>query len=184
MQRQSGVILIGGMFFLLVMTLIGVALVKNITLEEKIAGNTREKLRSFQAAELSLDVAGRYLARRPDVAAFYDSSGATIPGIYKENASASSQPWMDHAAWSADHSLGIADTQHLPEQVRVGADELARLHLSNEPKFMIGLVGEQGLDGMDSSIAQHFFVFRVTSRASGKLQQIGTTLQSRVIQAL
>ncbi len=184
MKRQSGVVLIGGLFFLLVMTLIGVAMVKNITLEEKIAGNTREKLRSFEAAEMSLKVARRYLNHRPDIVSFYDSSGSVIPGIYKENPGSSTPPWLAANAWSAERSLSVTDNRHVPGAVRMNSSRLARLQLSSDPRFMIGLVGEQGVDGLDSGITQRFFVFNITSRAVGKLEQIGTTLQARVVEAL
>jgi len=51
---QHGAVLIVSMLLLLVMTLIGITGMRNTTLEEKMAGNTRDSHLAFNAAEAGL----------------------------------------------------------------------------------------------------------------------------------
>jgi len=183
-KQQAGVVLVGGLFFLMIMTLAGVALVKNIAMEEKIASNYRQKVRSLEAAEVALKTAARYLQKKPDVMKFYKQGKGGPPGMYVENPQASIHPWQTSEAWSADNSIAVDDDQYLPSSVRLRKKDLGYLHLKKSPRFMIGLAGERNLDGMDSGISQKFFVFNVTSRAQSGVETIGTTLQARVIQSL
>ncbi len=55
--KQSGAALFVCLMLLLVMTLIGVSGITSSTLEEKMAGNMRNKHMSFQAAEAALRIA-------------------------------------------------------------------------------------------------------------------------------
>ncbi len=55
--KQSGAALFMCLMLLLVMTLIGVSGITSSTLEEKMAGNMRNKHMSFQAAEAALRIA-------------------------------------------------------------------------------------------------------------------------------
>ncbi|WP_201067807.1 MULTISPECIES: pilus assembly PilX family protein [Thiorhodovibrio] len=53
-QNQAGVVLVIGLIFLLVMTIIGVTAVTNSTFQERMARNTSERRTVFQAAESAL----------------------------------------------------------------------------------------------------------------------------------
>ena len=52
--NQRGAVLVVGLIFLAMLSLMGVAAYSVATQEEKMAGNTRDKLRAFEAAEASL----------------------------------------------------------------------------------------------------------------------------------
>ncbi|MFN2309885.1 MAG: PilX N-terminal domain-containing pilus assembly protein [Gammaproteobacteria bacterium] len=52
--RQRGAVLIISLIFLLLMTLIGVTSMQSTTLQERMAGNTRDRNLAFQAAEAGL----------------------------------------------------------------------------------------------------------------------------------
>lgn len=52
--RQDGMVLVMGLIFLLIITLIGVAALSGNTLEERMAGNTRDINIALQAAEAAL----------------------------------------------------------------------------------------------------------------------------------
>ncbi len=184
-HRQSGVVLVAGLFFLIVLTLVAVAMVKNVTLQEKIAGNAREKLVSFEAAELALKISRRHLNSNPKVLAFYHATGDNAAsGLYPVDANAAAQPWEASDAWTGAASLAISDTQNVPANVRLSQDEITQLKLHDAPRYMIGLVGEQDMDGMDSGITQKFFIFSATAHANSGLPNIKTTLQARVVEAL
>lgn len=53
-RRQRGFVLIAGLIFLVVLTLLGLALFRSGGMQERIAGNTREKQRALEAAESAL----------------------------------------------------------------------------------------------------------------------------------
>jgi type IV pilus assembly protein PilX len=61
-DAQEGFVLVAGLLFLLVSSLLGVAMVRGTGLEERIAGNTRDKLRAFSVAQSTLQLGERWLA--------------------------------------------------------------------------------------------------------------------------
>ena len=185
-SKQRGAVLMGGVILLTLMTLIGLSSIKNATLEEKMAGNNREKYRSFEISEMTLSIADGHLVRQDDILPFYAGtySGAGAPathGLYKINGT---QPWESQDNWEDDsvHSLPVND-QSVPATVRVSADELAQLDIATPPRYMMGLDEEVELDGMDSSIPQKFFRFYLTAQARGGIKTIKTTLQTEALRA-
>ena len=63
-RAQAGVALITSLLFLIMLTLLALPLLRGFGLEEKIAGNTREKERAFQAAENALGYSEWWLVDR------------------------------------------------------------------------------------------------------------------------
>ena len=57
-STQNGSVLLISLVILLVLTIVGVSAMRNTTLEEKMAGNMRDKGLSFQAAEATLRALG------------------------------------------------------------------------------------------------------------------------------
>lgn len=53
-DRQQGIALVVGIIFLLLMTLIGVTAIQTTSLDERMAGNVRDRNLAFQAAEAAL----------------------------------------------------------------------------------------------------------------------------------
>ena len=53
-NKQSGVILVTALLFLLVLTVLGISAITNTALEEKMAGNLADRNMAFQAAESGL----------------------------------------------------------------------------------------------------------------------------------
>jgi len=68
MRRQSGAVLVVGMMFLIVLTLLATSLVQSTTSQERMSGNSREMNLAHQAAEAALRDA------------FYDVTGQCQPG--------------------------------------------------------------------------------------------------------
>ncbi len=54
-RREQGFILVTGLLFLVVMTLIGLALFRSTGLLDRLTANTRDKQRSFEAAEAAIE---------------------------------------------------------------------------------------------------------------------------------
>lgn len=185
-RTERGAVLMGGMIMLTLMTLIGVTSIKSSILEEKMAGNNREKHRSFEISEMTLSIADGHLVRQDDILPFFAGtySGAGSPstnGLYKMGGS---QPWQNHNSWKtgSGNSLQVTD-QSVPATVRISADELAQLEIAAPPRYMMGLDEEVPLDGMDSSIPQKFFRFYLTGQARGGIETIKTTLQTEALRA-
>lgn len=53
-HRQQGVVLIVALVILVLVTLVGVSTVRGTTMEEKMAGNSRDRDKAFQAAEAAV----------------------------------------------------------------------------------------------------------------------------------
>lgn len=100
---QSGIALPMVLIFLVVMMLIGAVAIRNVTLDEKMAGNTRNQQAAFQAAERAL----RYCesgAQNNLIGTKSLSSMLTTPGT-------TSNVWESSATWVA----GAAKTATLPD---------------------------------------------------------------------
>jgi len=54
LPRQRGMALIAGLIFLVILTVLGVTAMQTTTLEERIAGNTRDRNVAFQSGEVTL----------------------------------------------------------------------------------------------------------------------------------
>lgn len=54
--RQRGIVLVIGMIFLLVLTIIGVTSLRTTTLEQRMAGNMQQRTLAFQDAEARISV--------------------------------------------------------------------------------------------------------------------------------
>lgn len=65
--RQQGVALIVGLILLMVMTLLGISIVRTVTMEEKMSANSYDRSLAFYSAESGLRVAEAYVAlNRPN----------------------------------------------------------------------------------------------------------------------
>jgi type IV pilus assembly protein PilX len=73
--RQSGSALIVSLIFLLVMTVIGVAAMRNSIMQERMSGNARDWNLAFQAAEAALREGEQFLLTTAALPEFDDSSG-------------------------------------------------------------------------------------------------------------
>ncbi len=70
-MKQRGAILIIGLIFLLLLSIIGITALQTDTLQEKMAGNLKDKHTAFQAVEATLRAAEVWLADAP--------AGALVP---------------------------------------------------------------------------------------------------------
>lgn len=62
-MKQNGFVLIASLIFLVIMTLLGVAMFKGYTMDQMMGGNLREKSRSFDAAQAALHSAEYWLSQ-------------------------------------------------------------------------------------------------------------------------
>ena len=62
-MRERGIVLISSLLLLLVLTILGLSMFRSVGLQEKIAGNLREKHRALQAAESAQQFAEWWLTQ-------------------------------------------------------------------------------------------------------------------------
>lgn len=80
LRRQSGAVLVVSLLFLLILTMIGVASMQTTTMEEKMAGNMRDRGVALQAAESGIRDGEAFIESVASTAAFNSSNG----GLYGE----------------------------------------------------------------------------------------------------
>lgn len=78
---ERGIALIVGLVILAVLSLIGVAAFSITTQEERMAGNSRDRMRAFEQAEAALRGCEEYIHNNGGVTLFYSPAG-TYAGIY------------------------------------------------------------------------------------------------------
>lgn len=119
-HKQSGAALLISLIMLLLLTILGVATLRTTTIEEKMAGNLRDKDLAFQAAESAIREAETVLKGMINASKFYGGSGGTgvVNGYYSAYDSGTGTPDMkaiitDSANW-VDDTKSIAVTTNIP----------------------------------------------------------------------
>ncbi len=82
-ERQNGSVLIVGLIMLLVITLISLAAIQSTTLQERMAGNMRDRNQAFQAAEMALRQGETLVAPGTAIGTgngWFDITGTKAPG--------------------------------------------------------------------------------------------------------
>jgi len=74
-HRQSGVVLVFSLVFLLILTLVGVSSMHGTSMEEKMTSNMRDRMSAFQAAESSLKDAEQFINNVAAQSAFNGANG-------------------------------------------------------------------------------------------------------------
>lgn len=93
---QRGMTLVMGLIFLAVLTILGVAAVRGTLLEERMAGNTRDRDLAFQSAELALR-AGEQILQGALLPPFAVNTGYTPQRIA---AGATNNYWINTHDWA------------------------------------------------------------------------------------
>ena len=84
-RRERGFILVTGLLFLVVMTLLGLALFRSSGLLDRITANTRDKQRSFEAAQSAIEYGAWWLSSPAGASASSScaaNSGATVATLH------------------------------------------------------------------------------------------------------
>lgn len=105
-SRQRGSTLVISLMILIVMTLIGLTGIASSTMEEKMAGNTRDQALAFQAAEAALRDGEAYYRDVIDSEIAFNDAG----GVYKnpDHDPFSSSTWSEAMTYSGTIA-GVAD---------------------------------------------------------------------------
>lgn len=111
--RQHGATMIVALIFLVILTLLGTTVASNNTLQERMAGNTRNRDLAFQAAEHALR------AGQANLAAFADGSAASLNGLIAYNAATpnTTAQWRDSWPSGSQSVSGLAGVCNNPSYV-------------------------------------------------------------------
>lgn len=113
-RRASGSALAICLIFLLLVTILGMSVIKTTTLQDKMAANTRDKDLAFQAAEAALKAAEAVLSSKPYSVA--DFSADCDGGLCAMPAAGAAVRWEDpnicgsgKPIWSCAKSSAVSD---------------------------------------------------------------------------
>jgi type IV pilus assembly protein PilX len=63
---ERGVVMVIALLFLVIVSILGTFMFRSLTIQERVAGNTRDKLRAFEAAQSALQYGEWWLAQSTD----------------------------------------------------------------------------------------------------------------------
>ncbi|MCH8866850.1 MAG: hypothetical protein IID58_08370 [Proteobacteria bacterium] len=153
LRHQSGAVLAVCLVFLLIITLIAVSSMRDTLLEEKMAGNTRDRNLAFQAAESAAREAEIFVEGLVSLGDF-----DVTAGLYGLN---STEPSYAHAAtWDDEANYVEANSDY-------GA-YLAPRYLIKQFTTMVGTEGAMNMSGYGGNKGTgDVTVFKITARGTG-----------------
>jgi len=163
-KTQQGAVLVVSLMILVIMTLIGVTSMRTTTMQEKMAGNSRDLMLAFQAAEIAIKDAENFLENiLVAPAAAFDGQ---TNGLYAEN---SNPDYYAAATWTT--AVTYSDTFS---------------SVATQPKYIIELGGSMGAETSDVNIGGYgessgtstLTAFRITTRGTGGTDNAVILLQS------
>ncbi|MGH8501584.1 MAG: pilus assembly PilX family protein [Gammaproteobacteria bacterium] len=163
-KRQRGAALAVSLVILLVMTMLGVAGMRMTTLEERMAGNTLDRQRAFEAAEATLLAAEAYLTAQVASTNVFDNDGSD--GLY------------DNSEPNLSQSLAWNDSDSRAYTGDVGT--------KSSPRFVIQHYGTVAADADQTNLDNYgqgtgagaIGLFRITARSTGGSGNAPVVLQS------
>lgn len=179
--RQRGTALVVSLVFLLLLTILAVTAVSTSTLEEKMAGNVKDKNLAFQAAEAALvDAELRIRNNTPGGFTAACTGGLCLP------APSSSTPVWNVVDWSN------GSTTSIPYGSLTGANYTALGTFAQSPRYIIEDLPEPPASTSDSSssgslawdsarrarVAKGGNYYRITARAVGGTPNSQVMVQS------
>jgi len=122
-SRQRGVTLIVALIFLAILMLLGVTVAQTTSMEERMAGNTRDRNLALQSAEAALKAADTALKALPKDGAGNITTvfnGSTAGYVTYNAANASDAAYWNTYNWAgASHSAGTALSQVVSQPLYV-----------------------------------------------------------------
>ncbi len=149
---QTGIALPVVLFFVVIMMLLGATVIRNVTLGEKMAGNTRSQELAFQAAEQAL----RYC----------ESAMMTGSPVIATKTTASPNLWTIAGNWVSSSSVSTAVATAPP-----GVLTAPRCIVEN-------MTSTTKLDPTQTQRDPNVFVYRITARGTGADDNAVVLLQS------
>jgi type IV pilus assembly protein PilX len=170
-RGQRGAVLVVGLIFLALMTLIGVTAYSVATQEERMAGNARDRLRAFEAAEAALRRCEHLLRTLSDA----DALGyppAAYPEMYAAPAGGAKEKW-ETIYWSKDPTHQLKGAEAVP-----GVAEQPRCIVQRLSHAAAGNVSQRAELPQSTASA---WAYQVTARGVGANSSAVVLLQSAFV---
>ena len=152
-QKEQGAVLIVSLVMLLIVTLIAVSSMQGTVMEEKMAGNTRDRNLAFQTAESSLREAETYIEGLASMGTFTGSGG--LYGL------TDSEPYYANSATWSDA------TNHVVGSEPHGSYAAPRYFIKHYT-IVEGTAGALNMSGYgDNKGSGDITIFKVTARSTG-----------------
>jgi type IV pilus assembly protein PilX len=156
-SRQTGAVLIIVLVMLLVLTILGVSSLTTSSLEQKMAGNSRDRHIAFQAAEAALSYGEDFITSSINAQSAFTNTN----GFYKENDGPASYNAFDSSWWTGTNSIvyptSIVEVNTAP---RYTIELYATVEADENTSINLGGYGESTGGGAITA-------FRVTARGTG-----------------
>ena len=161
--RQEGWVLIIGLVLMAMLSTLGISLMQNTRLEEKMVSASREINLSFQAAESAIREAEAYIEAQSDGTVF----DKTEKGIY--SADDDEEDIFDPASWTDTHSIAYGTYGSNEDLIGIGV----------QPRYMIKKIKvttdsskEKDCPEVDkkkcpATTKSTSVIFRITARGTG-----------------
>lgn len=155
---QSGSALIISLVFLLILTMIGIASIQDSTLQERMAGNERDRNLAFQTAEAALRVGEDHLRQAGIVFSASGTNGLMSPDYTGVRPIEDAYPWANRSQQVSDSYAGV----------------------QSAPRYTIEWLTTQTFAPSDEGEVPVVNSYRVTARAAGGSGDAVVILQSTV----
>ena len=171
--RQRGVALVMSLVFLLLLTILGIAALNTTSLEEKMAGNVKDRNLAFQSAESALIVAENWVYTQIGKPVFPNNPIGLYTPVTSDTVAT---PNWDSVNWSGSNVVMYPST---PGQTISGS--LGKI--STQPKYIIEDMGEIPESGgslvtTSSYKSKGTSVMRMTARGTGGTDAAVVMVQS------
>lgn len=165
---QRGSVLILALLILVVMTILGVSSMSGTSLEQKMAGNFRDRQIAFNAAETALADAESFINSSVNSAAVFDGSN----GLYDFSNGPTPDEAFADSWWTSSNSRSIATSiNEVKTQPRYIIEHRGSIGEEEGTSVNIGGYGESTGGGEITG-------FRITVRATGLTDNSVVFLQS------
>lgn len=162
-STEQGMTLVISLIFLLVLTIIGISAMSTSSLQEKMAGNMKDKALSFQAAESALVTAEEWIKQQSKT-----PRAQTTPQILPPSANGT-PIWRDTSLdiWNSASAIKHPGTPGQPANTSI----FDLSYLSDSPQYIVEDMGplacesKSGCGGYGGTPQR--FMYRITARGQG-----------------
>lgn len=162
-HAQRGTALVMTLVFLVLLTMLGITAINTSTLEEKMAGNSKDQNLAFQAAETALIAAETWVE---STTAATQLTVNNANGIYDPAASAGTEVWDTVNLWSSSNVVTYPGVPGTPASGTLG-------DVTIRPKYIIEKLATEALLPSGTKIT-----VRITARGTGASDNTVSMVQS------
>ncbi|MBV5309219.1 pilus assembly PilX family protein [Chromatium okenii] len=173
-KRQSGMVLVTGLIFLLLMTVLGMTSVQTTTLNERMASNLNDRNVAFQAAEVALRRAENQIVNAEDL-----PTTITEGEDLKEPSSDDDDGWTDEISVDSETISNVIAQPVYVTQLLCRAVPTLSL-IPNAPKLTLCNPCDLCLDATGAPADTVLAIYRVIARGQGAVTTSVVVLETTV----